>query len=135
MQYIKVGNQIYHGRLGVQALKFKSTLVDWKFILWKLDLLSYKCFEFLKCFFLNQIWEKNGCEEIKSSQRLKVNWRKEISILEIGIFEDDWCKFWRKRKNNVFQSTSTMVDAIFNCFKHFVGVQNSSEKIWFIAFE
>jgi len=32
MQHKKARNQIYHDRLGVQALKFKSTMVDWKFM-------------------------------------------------------------------------------------------------------
>jgi len=39
MQHKKVGNQIYRGRLGVRVLKIKSTVVDWKFMHWKLNLL------------------------------------------------------------------------------------------------
>jgi len=40
MQHIKVENKIYRGRLGGQALKVKSTMVDLKFMPWKLNLLS-----------------------------------------------------------------------------------------------
>ncbi|HHW82092.1 MAG TPA: hypothetical protein GX746_10440 [Bacteroidales bacterium] len=34
----------------------------------------------------------------------------------------------KQKKNIVFQSTSTMVDASFNCFRHFVGLQNALKK-------
>ena len=32
MQHKKVGNQIYHGRLGVYVLKIESAAVDWIFM-------------------------------------------------------------------------------------------------------
>jgi len=38
MRHKKVENQIYRGKWGIQALKFKSTAVDWKFMPWKLNL-------------------------------------------------------------------------------------------------
>jgi len=38
MRHKRVGNQFYRGRLGSHAMKIESTVVDWKFMLWKLNL-------------------------------------------------------------------------------------------------
>ena len=98
-------------------MKSESTMVE--------TLLNNKILTFLK-----NMGERKTGRDKKQLNIEKPTGEKRVLLRKWKFQGCEWSKVWRQIKNNVFQSTSTMVDASFNCFGHFVYHRSALKKIY-----